>query len=643
MEAQVRSSSVYRFGPYHVDIPAGQLRKRGTKVRLAGQPFDILVMLLEHAGQVVTREEIQRRLWSKETFGDFENGLNKAINKLREALADCAERPVYVETLPRRGYRFIAAVTAMEVDVEPLRGLQITTEPALVMPAGKTTMSSAGRKGFRRRTLAWLSLGLFIAAAASVIIYRNQKRVADPPLKPIQGLVVLPLKNLSGDPSHEYFAEGITDEIITELAKLAGPKVISRTSTMQFKGVHKTVREIARELNVDAVVEGSVEQSGDKVRVRVQLIQGANERHLWAEVYDRQLSDALQLEADVARDIAGQVQLRLTDRQRKDLAHNRRLNPQAFQDYLQGRQYWALRTQESLTKAVEYFERAIQEDPGDARSYAGLAQCYIVLPLVTVFPESQAYPKARDAATKALDWDDSLAEAHLALAEVRLYLDWDFPGAEKEFRRTLALNPNYSTGRQWYGEFLTYMGRHQEAIGEEQAALALDPLSAIIHHQTGGAFMQARQYDRALEQYREALRLNPNFFSPYERMSSALRRQRKFVESIQALRRAVPLFGPNSQIAPAINELQSAYATGGRIGYLRQCLKVHKFYPRPAFYLAEDYADLGDKESTLKWLGHAFENRDSDIITGILTDPEFDPLRSDSRFERIIQAIGFWK
>src|SRR5947209_14991809 len=315
---------------------------------------------------------------------------------------------------------------------------------------------------------------------------------------------------MSTDPAQEYIADGMTDEIITDLAKLAGPKVISRTSAMQYKNTRKSIPEIARELNVGAVVEGSVERSGDRLRVRVQLIQASTDQHLWAEAYDRQLRDVLKLEADLAQDISREIQLHLTLQQRQTMTGARTLNPNAFEDYLKGRHYWALRTEEGLVKAIEYFNRAIQEDPGDARSYAGLANCYIVQPMITQADEKETPQKAKDAAQKALQLDDSLAEAHLAIAEIDFYQDWNFSAAEKEFRRTLELNPNSATAHQWYGEFLSLFGRYEEGIRELETAIALDPLSAIVHHQAGQTFQQARQYDRAIQEYQQALKLSPN-------------------------------------------------------------------------------------------------------------------------------------
>jgi TolB-like protein/Tfp pilus assembly protein PilF len=469
---------------------------------------------------------------------------------------------------------------------------------------------------------------------------RFKSAVSAPQPSPIQAIAVLPLLSVSADSSQEYFADGMTDEIITDLAKLAGPKVISRTSAMQYRGTRKSIPEIAGELHVGAVLEGSVERSGDRMRVRVQLIDASTDQHLWAEAYDRQLSDVLLLEAELAQDIARQIKLRLTPQQQENLAHSRTLNPQAFQDYLQGRHYWAMRTEESLKKAVEYFNRAIQEDPNDARSYAGLAQCYIVLPMLTKVSQAEAYPKARDAAAKSVALDDSLAEAHLSIAEVRLYQDWDFAGAEKEFRKTLDLNPNYSTGHQWYGEFLSLMARHQEAIRELQAALALDPLSAVVHLQFGNTLQQARQYNRALDQYREALKIDPKFSPPFDAIHWTYRRQAKFMESIPPLRTAVKAWDVNGDLIKLVDQLPAAYSAGGRTAYLRQCIKIHEHFGRPLLYLASDYADLGDRETALVALNKSYKNREMELLW-LLVDPELEPLRSDPRFQELVKKAGF--
>jgi tetratricopeptide (TPR) repeat protein len=413
---------------------------------------------------------------------------------------------------------------------------------------------------------------------------------------------------------------------------------------MQYKGTHKAIPEIARELNVGAVVEGSLQRSGDQVRVRVQLIRGATDQHLWAEEYDRKVSDVFALESDIARDIAQHIQLHVSGRPRQELARMHPINPQAFQDYLQGRHYWALRDKEGLIKAVEYFKRAIQEDPNDARSYAGLAHCYLVLPFLTEMSPSDGFDKARKAASMALMLDASVPEAHLANAEILMYDDWNFLAADKEFRRTLDLNPNYSTAHQWYGEVLSLVGRHEEAIREERVALTLDPLSVVVHHELAGILRDAGQYDEAIKQYRETLKLNPQFFASQWEMSVALRRQGKILESIHALQAGaegiVHQYKLSPAIIPAINGLESAYIDGGRTGYLRQCLKVHSYQPRPSFYVARDYAQLGDREAAIAELTRSYQKHDLEALW-MFTDPELDPIRSDPRFQRLILAIGF--
>jgi TolB-like protein/DNA-binding winged helix-turn-helix (wHTH) protein/lipoprotein NlpI len=646
---------IARFGIFEVDFENRRLTKSGFRIRLQDQPFQVLALLLQRQGTIVTRDELKEKLWASDTFVAFDDGLNTAIRKLRTALNDVADNPRFVETVPRIGYRFIASVTVSGENTRPASTHSSDHAPSSIPVAGARTgqpnapksatalpgsVQTPSRNTALRLRWAIVAVAAIVVLLVAVLAFRKgtKPNAASVPRAEFQSIAVLPLQNMSTDPAQEYFADGMTDEIITDLAKLAGPKVISRTSAMQYKGTHKSIPEIARELNVGAVVEGSVERSGERMRVRIQLIQASSDHHLWAESYDRQLSDVLQLEADLAQDIARQIQLHLTDQQQRDLASRQPLNPQAFQDYLQGRQYWAMRTDESLSKAIEYFDRAISEDPGNARSFAGLAQCYIVLPMLTQARQAETERKAREAAQKALSLDESLAEAHLAIAEVNFYQDWNFSAAEKEFRRTLALNPNYATGHQWYGEFLSVLGRHQEAIREVETATALDPLSAIVHHQAGQSFQQARQYDRAIQEYEQALKLNPNLYVSYEAMYWAYRRQGKYEAALQAMRGAAPYWRPDQGMASLIDGLSDAYAHGKKEGFLRQSVEMHKRFRDAAIYLARDYSDLGEKERAVQELEMAFKNHDQ-IRIWILIDVELDPLRTDPRFQRMISQI----
>jgi len=469
-------------------------------------------------------------------------------------------------------------------------------------------------------------------------------RSEDGHTSPLHAVAVLPLENLSGDASQDYLTEGLTDEIITDIAKLGGVRVISRTSVMRYKGSRHSIPEIARQLNVDAVVEGSYERLGDKVRLRVQLIRAATDQHIWAEGYDRELGDIFHLESEVARDIAVHVKLRLGQNQSQSVSKTHPVDPQAFQDYLRGRHYWALRTKDGLQKALRYFGSAIQKDPNDARSYAGLAHCYLVLPFLTEMSPAEGFENARQEADRALALDPTLPEAHLANAEVLMYHDWNLQRAEQEFRRTLDLNLNDSTAHQWYGEFLVLLGRSEEAIREEQTALALDPLSVVVHHELAGILRDAGHYEESVRAYQETVKMDPQFAPAYWEMARALRWQRKFPESIRALQQGaegiVREYRLNPAVIVAIDDLRSAYASSGPIGYFRQSLKVNSYLPGPSYYLARDYAQLGDKEGALVELRRSYQNHDPEALW-MLKDPELESLRSDPRYRELVLAIGF--
>jgi len=593
--------------------------------------------LLRHPGELVTRDQLRERLWAPGTFVDFDEGVNTAVKKLRGYLGDSPENPIYIETVSRHGYRLIVPVVqpASEDRLEE-RGLSAPGRTGRAIAEATKTESSRSSRNRLRFLVTGAAVILLSAGAIVAKWWKPVHRAEDA----IQAIAVLPLENFSGDAAQDYFADGMTDEIITNLAKLGGTRVISRTSSLQYKGTRKTVPEIARELNVGAVVEGSVERVGNRVRVRVQLIHGTSDQHLWAEEYDREIKDVLGLEAALAGDIAEHIQLHLSESRRQSLTRTRIINPEAFQDYLLGRHYWATRTQDGLQQAIRHFNRAIEEDPSDARSYAGLAQAYIVLPMLTPTSQAEASQKAREAALKALALDNSLAEAHLAVAEVLFYQDWDFAGAENEFKKTLEENRNYSTGHQWYGEFLSIMGRHKEAIREEQEALALDPLSAIIHLQAASTLRDAGHFEEAIAQYGEVLRISPGFVSAYEAMSWVYRRQGKYAEAIQAMEAISHIPERDPQNIQAIDALSSAYKKGGKAGYFRQCLEVHKFNARPNFYFARDHVELGDRQAALAELEQSYRNHDLEILW-LLTDPEMDPLRSDPRFQKLMREVGF--
>jgi TolB-like protein/DNA-binding winged helix-turn-helix (wHTH) protein len=444
------TASAFQFGVFELDLKAGELRKQGIKVKLQEQPFQVLATLLEHAGEVVTKDELQQQIWAADTFVDFDHGLHSAITRLREALGDSSESPRFIETIPRRGYRFVA----------PLKLIGSPTESGVA--DGKDRLWTFGGS-----VLAGLLGGALLLGAVLTLNLGGARRWLWRESNPaIRSLAVLPLENLSGDPAEDYFADGMTDALIADLSKISALRVISRTSAMQYKGTKKRLPQIARELNVDGVVEGSVMRSGNRVRITAQLLQAGTDQHLWAEAYERDLGDVLKLQGEVAQTIAQQVRIQLTPQQKAQFGSALGVSPEAYEAYLRGRYFWNQRTEEGLGKSVGLFRHAIDIDPNFPLPYAGLADSYLLLGDFGFLAPDEAYPKAKAEALKALRLDDHLAEGHAALAMVALEYDWDWVNAEREFRLAIEANPSYATGHQWYAEYLTTLGRSEEAINQ---------------------------------------------------------------------------------------------------------------------------------------------------------------------------------
>ena len=427
-----------RFGVFEADLRSGELRRQGVKIRLQEQPFQALALLLERPGHVVTREELRSRLWPADTFVDFDRGLNKAINKLRDALGDSAESPRFIETLPQRGYRFIAPVELSGTGILPVPG-----------------QGSQPRRASWRRWLLALTASVGIAAASLLLILGlnaggiRERLITGQSQQRIWSIAVLPFENISGDPAQEYFAVGMTEELIGELARIgSGVRVISRTSSMQFKGTRKSLPAIAQELGADAIVEGTALRAGNKVRITAQLIDARRDVHLWSGRYERDLSDVLILQGEVAQTIAGQISVKLAPAEQAVFARSRRVNPQAFEAVLSGAFLFDRPTEPRLSQAIEHFSEAIRHDPAYARAYAGIARAHVFMGIFRFRPPSEAFASARAAAGKALELDETLAEAHTALAEIKKN-DSDWAGAEAAYRRALDLNPSYSLAHTW--------------------------------------------------------------------------------------------------------------------------------------------------------------------------------------------------
>ena len=574
VESAHPSRGAVRFGVFEVDLGARELRKQGVRIKLQEQPFHLLQMLLEHPSEVVTREELQKRIWPVDTFVDFDQGLNNAIKRLREALCDSADSPRYVETVPRHGYRFI----------------------------GMTGTSTPGR---------------------------------------IRSLAVLPLENLSHDPQQEYFAEGLTEALITTLAKIGELRVVSRTSAMLYKGVRKSLREIARELEVDTIVEGTVLRAGHRVRITAQLIDPMKETHLWAESYERDLRNVLALQSEVAQAIAREIKVKLTPQERAQLAKVQQpVEPEAYEAYLKGRYYWNRRNPEGLKRAVQYFEQAIEMDPTYAVGYAGLADGLSILALWSLVGPEEGCGKAKRLALRALEIDGSLAEAYASLAWATTLYDYNFSAAEREFERSIELDPRYATAREWFGLYLSLMGRYEEAYTEVKRAIRLDPCSSVMRWALGFVYWRAHRYDQAIEEHDKALELDPNFTQSHWGSGVAHLDKGAHEPAIAALRKAREL----SQGAPIIvGYLGAAYAASGQRDEAQQVLDElqgpSKRYVSP-YLLGRICAALGQRDEALRWLETAYLKR-AEWMALLRTEAGLDNLRADARFQHLMRRMNF--
>jgi TolB-like protein/DNA-binding winged helix-turn-helix (wHTH) protein/Tfp pilus assembly protein PilF len=656
------SSSIFRFGPFEAKTCAQELSKYGTKVRLRGQPFLILELLLERAGEVVTREEIQQKLWSDDTFVDFEHGLNTSIKKLRQVLCDSATEPRYIETLPRLGYRFIAPVESAfepssprtaEVASESASGiLAIADEGAENAPAPVFIPPEPGRERPRLSlflvpaivVLAGIALAFNVARTRDQFFAlfrstRNASVAVASVAKPFRSIAVLPLQNLSNDPAEDYFADGMTDELTTDLAQFGSLRVISRTSAMHYKGAGKTAPEIGRELGVDALIEGTVQHVGNRVRIRVQLIDSASDRHLWARSYDHDLKDVLVLQSSAARDIAEEVQGKVVFPEAELRQTQHSVQPDAYEAYLKGRYFWNKRTEEGLKKSLEYFERAIAQDPKFAAAYAGLADSYSILGS-DVLPAKVASAKAHLAANKALELDPTIAEGHAELGLIAFYYDWDWTRSEQEFRRAIELNPNYATAHQWYGYYLAAMSRFPEALEEARKAQQIDPLSLSINTTLAGRYRDLHQYAQAIDLNRRTLEMDPNFVPAHIALGATFEEQGIWSQAVSEYQKAVAL-SQNNPIALA--SLGSAYGhLGDRDGARKviACLQeASKHHYVSAFDMATVFAGIGDSDSAFHWLEKAYAERESQMAF-LNISRRTDPLRSDPRFADLLRRMG---
>ena len=628
-----------RFGVFELDLRAGELRKHGLRIRLQEQPFQLLAMLLEDPGEVVTREELQKKLWPADTFVDFDHGLNKAISKIREALSDSAESPRFVETVARRGYRFLAEVKV--ADTGNVHSPELPTLPHPVAEAGDHADLDATPAMPKPllSLLAW-KISAFVLLLLVVSLSAWKFHSWNRPSPAIRSLAVLPLESLSNDASQDYFADGMTDELISDLGQISALRVISRTSVMVYKHARKPLPQIARELNVDAVVEGTVLRSGDRVRITAQLIDASSDKHLWSQSYEGELRDTLALQNQVARTIADEIRINVSPQEEAALKNVKVVNPQAYESFLKGRYFWNKRTADGLKIALAYFNQATDEDPKYAQAYSGLADTYSLLGdwQYAVMTPKEALPKAKAAAIKALELDSTLGEAHNSLAFCLDGFDWDFDSAGKEFRRAIELNPSYATAHHWYAWHLGLLGRFDEAIAEMRKAENFDPLSLIINADLAELLVLAHSYEESIRQSRKTIEMDPNFALAHNQLAQAYLQTHMHVEAVAELQKAVQLSGGSPT---AVANLARAYVASGEKSEAVKLLNDLKKRSSPvsshASEIAVIYAALGDTDQAMNWLEKGYEER---FNPGVLLRPGFDPLRSDPRFQELVRRIG---
>ena len=622
-------SDVIRFGDdFELDRRAYELRRSGRSLKLARIPMEMLLLLVQRKGQLVTREEIIDQIWGKDVFLDTDSSINAAIRKIRQVLQDDPGDPLFVQTVTGKGYRFVAPTVEVQGPSAEQGGS--TAKPAVA-------------------SWGWLGWSAALAAVLAVILaggeyflqFRARSDSASNPRRVM--MAVLPFANLSNDPQQEYFSDGLTEEIITDLGELNPERlgVVARTSAAAYRSTNKTITQIGHELGVDYILEGSVRREGATARISAQLIRVKDQVHLWAHNYDRETGGLLALQNELGRAIAQQVQVKLTPLYGVRSANKYTPNPDAYELYLKGRFYVRQRTFAEIDRSTEYFEQSIAKDPGFALAYAGLADSY----LANAIRSPQDFdPKAKAAATRALELDEDLAEAHAALGAEKADFEYDWPGAEREFRRAIELDPNYAEAHFRYAwSYLTPLGKSDEAIAEMKKALQLDPFSPMFNTVFGCTYLYARKYDQSQEQFKKAVEFNPDFFVTYAHFAMLYVQLGQYDNAITELTKARLLSHLDQAIKAAAPEevaLRQALATEGARGFWQQIQRSKE----KSLYLGEFdgpqvYARLGEKEKALEGLERNYEERRA-LGTFLNIDPAFDSLRSDQRFAGLVRRMG---
>ncbi len=654
-------------GLFEIDLASGQVVREGLRIPLQDQPFRVLTLLLERPGQIVTREDLQTWLWPADTYVGFDEGLNTAIRKLRILFGDSADNPRFIETIPRRGYRFIAPVNEVPMvgeAFEHTNGTPLQKDARVVTISEVTTVATVDRStkaneaalhGSKSRGSIWTILAALAAALVLVlVVVAHRDRVPPAPEKPLEKhekLAVLPFQNLSNDPGQEYFSDGLTEETITDLGQLSPAQlgVIARTSAMTYKHTNKTVSQIGHELGVDYILEGSVRREPGRARISAQLIRVSDQTHLWAQSYDaRNLNDLIDVQNAIARAIADAVQVNVSPQHRPQLAQAHPVNPEAYDLYLKGRFFFNQRTPASMRESIEYFKKATVADPEFALGYAGLAYAYDISNIIGILSPKDSFPLAKAAATRALELDPNLAEAYAALGMEKSHYDFDLQGAKAEFQKAIELNPNSAYAHFLYSNcYLMPMGLRAEAIVENKKALELDPLSLPINNFLGESYLLAGDYPASEQQFKRAMAMDANFPLPHAYLAELYQVMGRFEEAIDEREKGDVLSGwTPKEAAERAASLSSALKTAGEKGYWRERLAQdiksmqragNAFSPS---VVAWEYAEAGEKDKAFEWLEKSYQAREGGELTLLAVDPVWNNLHGDPRFSDMLRRIG---
>jgi TolB-like protein/DNA-binding winged helix-turn-helix (wHTH) protein/Flp pilus assembly protein TadD len=619
---------LYEFGLFRLDPAERKLLRGNEIVALTPKAFDTLHLLVRNCGHLLEKDEFIKTLWPN-TFVE-EGSLSNNIFLLRKALG---EDPAFIETVPRRGYRFVGAVRQLP-GAAPTH-LEISPE---VSTRGSASLSAKAWRPWRSRAaLGIAAVALLSSVAGAGWFYKRAGSGGEA----IDSVAVLPFVNASADPNTEYLSDGITESLINSLSQLPHLKVRSRDAAFRYKGKETDAQTVGRDLGVRAVFEGRVTQHGDSLTISAELIDARDNSHIWGQQYNRKPSDILGLQDEIAREMTTALRLRLTDEEQKRLVRSYTPNAEAYQNYLRGRYFWQ-KTGLGLNKGAEYFQQAIAKDPRYAQAYDGLADCYLLLSAFGYSSPKEALPKAKEAVLKSLELDGTLAEAHTSLARIKAEYDWDWSGAEREFKRAIELNPGYATAYQWYGGVLATMGRPEEAIANYKRALELDPLSPIINGVLGQSLYYNRQYDQAIEQLQKTLELDPDLGLARAYLALAYLQKSMNEEAIAEFEKLLVILHGHPW---ALADLGYAYATAGRGPEARRMLDRLNQLSRqnfvPADAMAHVYAGLGEKGKVFEWLEKGYERHSIGLGgVGLKVDPVWDPLRSDPRFTDLLRRMN---